>query len=358
MAKRYSHVIRKLTIALVTILVAMACTINANAANMVDVSNWQYGINVTTTGADVIVAKATEGTRYVNRDCDRVVQSALNSGKGAGVYHFAHTYDDPTQEANHFLANTRKYIGKGVVPILDWEPEDPGNTAWAEVWLDRVEKAWGAKPVLYMNQGTENRFNWKPLVKKDYGLWIAAYPLGYTPIYGFNPPAKQPLLKNWDFAVAWQYTSSGRIDGWNGPLDLTVIYGSLDTWRAYAGTMTSKPVPPAPAPAPVRPQKPSPRPVPSGVGKCVVSRRGDSLSAIASRMGVNWQSLTGYRSGNPNLIYPGETICSGKAQPRPSGHVVKRGESLWTIYGAGWPSAAARNGLRAPYTIYPGQVLR
>ena len=38
--------------------------------------------------------------------------------------------------------------------------------------------------------------------------------------------------------------------------------------------------------------------------------------------------------------------------------MVKSGESLWTIYGTGWANAAARNGLRAPYTIYPGQILK
>ena len=38
-------------------------------------------------------------------------------------------------------------------------------------------------------------------------------------------------------------------------------------------------------------------------------------------------------------------------------HVVTAGESLWKIYGAGWYAAAQRNGLRSPYTIYPGQAL-
>jgi LysM repeat protein len=35
---------------------------------------------------------------------------------------------------------------------------------------------------------------------------------------------------------------------------------------------------------------------------------GDTLSAIAGRYGVSIEQITGYRSGNPNLIYPGETL--------------------------------------------------
>ena len=35
---------------------------------------------------------------------------------------------------------------------------------------------------------------------------------------------------------------------------------------------------------------------------------GDTLGAIAGKLGVPVSQLTGYRSGNPNLIYPGETI--------------------------------------------------
>jgi ribosome-binding protein aMBF1 (putative translation factor) len=35
---------------------------------------------------------------------------------------------------------------------------------------------------------------------------------------------------------------------------------------------------------------------------------GDTLSAIGKKFGVDWRKITGYRSGNPNLIYPGEVL--------------------------------------------------
>lgn len=322
----------------------------ANAADMIDVSSWQTGINVTTSGAQIVVAKATEGVNYTNPDCDRVVQDALNASQGVGVYHFAHTENDARREAQHFIDNTRGYIGKGIVPILDWEPSAPWNTSWALTWLQTVKAAWNTKPIIYMNQSTENAYDWSTVVAGDYGLWIAAYTLGYTPIHGFNPPSTQPTLYHWPFAIAWQYTSTGHVGNWNGALDLSVVYGDLNTWNAYANSKQTTPTP-APQPTP-QPNKPDTTcntncitiqsgqyvsmfwpdwwnvTVPSGNPSIVYPgdkichnnnntttttrtytvQSGDTLSGIASQLGINIHNITGYSSGNMNLIYPGETL--------------------------------------------------
>lgn len=395
---------RRIGLVIATVIVTMAMAIPANAANMIDISDWQRGINITTTGADIVVVKATESTTYVNTDCDRVVQQALSTDKGVGVYHFANTRNDPLAEADFFVQQTKGYIGKGIVPILDWEPGGPGNIAWALTWLNRVESRWGAKPIIYMSQNTENKYDWTPVVQQNYGLWIAAYTLGFQPIYGFNPPNAQPVMKHWPFAVAWQYTSSGHVNGWPGNVDLSVVYGSIDTWRAYASGTGTIPAPPYP-PKVTTPSSPSvdgtdeqladrvirgefgsiperqrrlgsryaavqaivnARLGQSGAGAasgvCVVVRSGDTLSGIAARTGKTPYTMWGgYRSGNPNRLYAGETVCyrgANTGNQSSGGHVVRAGESLWAIYGSGWANAAARNGIRAPYVIHPGQVLR
>lgn len=326
-------------------------TPRANAADMIDTSSWQTGINVTNTGAEIVVAKATEGLTYVNPDCDRVVQDALAAGQGVGVYHFAHTENDAKQEAQHFINSTRGYINKGIVPILDWEPNAPWDTNWALTWLHTVEAAWGTKPIIYTYQYVENSYDWTNVVRENYGLWIAAYTLGDTPIYGFNPPAAQPTLYHWPFAVAWQYTANGHVNSWNGRLDLSVVYGDLNTWHAYAGNGQVAPKPtPQPAPQPSTPNTPCDTDcviiqpgqyvsmiwpdwwnvsVPSGnpsavypgdkvchnsgdntrtVSRTYVVQAGDTLSSIAAYLGVSIYGITGYSSGNMNLIYPGEVL--------------------------------------------------
>lgn len=348
MKSRIKAIAYSVIAAIAALLLAFAPS--ASAADMIDVSSWQTGINVTTSGAQIVVAKATEGISYVNPDCDRVVQDALGAGQGVGVYHFAHTENNAVAEANFFIDNTRGYIGKGINPILDWEPNSPDDVWWALTWLRTVEAAWDTKPIIYMNQFTENTYDWSSVVAGDYGLWIAAYPLGYTPIYGFNPPAAQPTLYHWPFAVAWQYTSTGYVGDWGGPLDLSVVYGDLNTWYAYAGSGQVAPTPtPQPTPQPSTPDAtcdtdcvviqsgqyvsmfwadwwnvsvpsgnpsvvyPGDRVCHNGGGNPSASRTyvvqsGDTLSGIAAWLGVNMYNITGYSSGNMNLIYPGEVL--------------------------------------------------
>lgn len=349
MIKRIKTIACSAIAAVVALLLAFAPC--ANAADMIDVSSWQTGINVTTSGAQIVVTKATEGVGYVNPDCDRVVQDALAAGQGVGVYHFAHTENDARREAQYFIDNTRGYVGKGIVPILDWEPSAKWNTGWALTWLQNVEAAWGTKPIIYMNQSTENSYDWSAVVAGNYGLWIAAYTLGYTPVYGFNPPSAQPTLYHWPFAVAWQYTSTGYVGDWGGALDLSVVYGDLNTWYAYAGSGQTAPKPtPQPTPQPSAPDTTCDNncviiqsgqyvsmfwadwwnvSVPSGnpsivypgdrichngggntatTSRTYVVRSGDTLSGIAAWLGVSMYNITGYGSGNMNLIYPGETL--------------------------------------------------
>ena len=350
MTKRIKTIAYSTIAAIAALLLAFAPT--ASAADMIDVSNWQTGINVTTSGAQIVVTKATEGIGYVNPDCDRVVQDALAADQGVGVYHFAHTENNALSEANYFIDNTHGYIGKGIVPILDWEPSAPWDTGWALTWLRTVEAAWGTKPIIYMNQSTENAYDWSSVVAGNYGLWIAAYTLGYTPVYGFNPPSTQPTLYHWPFAAAWQYTSTGYINNWNGTLDLSVVYGDLSTWHAYAGSGQATTSTPTPTPTP-HPNTSNTTcytncviiqsgqyvsmfwpdwwnvSVPSGNPSIVypgdkichnndsnttttshtyVVQSGDTLSGIANQLGINMHNITGYSSGNMNLIYPGETL--------------------------------------------------
>lgn len=353
MARKIKATVYNVIAAIAAMLLALAPC--ANAADMIDVSSWQNGINVTTTGAQIVVTKATEGIGYVNPDCDRVVQDALKAGQGVGVYHFAHTENSAVSEANYFIDNTRGYIGKGIVPILDWEPSAPWDTGWALTWLRTVEAAWGTKPIIYTYQYVENSYDWSNIVRENYGLWIASYTLGDTPIYGFNPPAVQPILRNWPFAVAWQYSANGHVNGWAGGVDLSVVYGDLNTWYAYAG---SGPVAPKPTPQPT----PQPAPQPSTPGNtcntnCVIIQSGQYVSMIWT----DWWNVT-VPSGNPSIVYPGDKVChngSGSTATVSRTYVVQSGDTLSGIaaylgvnmYSIAGYSSGDMN------LIYPGEVL-
>lgn len=348
MVKKIKAVAYSVIAAIAAMLLAFAPC--ANAADMIDVSSWQTGINVTTTGAQIVVAKATEGVGYVNPDCDRVVQDALAAGQGVGVYHFARTENSAINEANYFIDNTRGYIGKGIVPILDWEPSAPWDTGWALTWLRTVEAAWGTKPIIYTYQYVENSYDWSNVVSENYGLWIASYTLSDTPIYGFNPPAVQPTLRNWPFAVAWQYTGNGYVNGWTGGVDLSVVYGDLNTWHAYAGSGQV-----APQPTPQPEQQPSTPDTPCDTD-CVIIQSGQYVSMFWP----DWWNVT-VPSGNPSIVYPGDKVChNGESTATVSRtYVVQSGDTLsgiaaWlgvSVYGITGYSSGNMN------LIYPGEIL-
>jgi hypothetical protein len=52
-------------------------------------------------------------------------------------------------------------------------------------------------------------------------------------------------------------------------------------------------------------------------------KKGDTLSGIGAKLGVNYNSITGYKSGNPNLIYPGEVLSYGGGSNKSAAPAVK-----------------------------------
>lgn len=202
--------------------------------NGIDISNHQAGLNLAAVPCDFVICKATEGTSFVDKYCDGFVQKAISLGKPFGVYHFASGKSSGRQEAEFFYNNIKGYVGKGIL-VLDWE----GNAvkrgvSYAKEFLDRLQELTGVKALLYTYNNCVNSYDWSPVVKGDYGLWNAGYYAGYQTM-GYNPNA--PLKGGtgaWPGAAMYQYTSSGRLPGYSGNLDLDVFYGDRTAWQKYA----------------------------------------------------------------------------------------------------------------------------
>ena len=96
-------------------------------------------------------------------------------------------------------------------------------------------------------------------------------------------------------------------------------------------------------------------------------KSGDTLSGIAAKFGVSTSQISGYRSGNPNVIYPGEVLTIGGGSSAPAKpkttrtYTVKSGDNLSTIakrLGTTVNALVSKNGIANPNLIYPGQVLK
>ena len=125
---------------------------------------------------------------------------------------------------------------------LDWEFDQNsawGNESYLEQVILQVIARTGVFPMIY---APASRYNQVAEVAKRHncGLWIAQYadrnPTGYQ-----NTPWNEGAYT----CAIRQYSGSGRLNGWNGDLDLDKFYGSLDDFRKYYGSSSSAPSKPS-----------------------------------------------------------------------------------------------------------------
>ncbi len=239
---------------------------------VIDISSAQAGLDLSTIAGqfDAVMIKATGGNGYVNPYCDGWVQQAIALGKKWGVYHYfsdGFNGGDPTAEANFFVDNCLGYIGKGMF-CMDWERGgNPfvNNPDMGRQFTQQVKARTGVNPGDYMSESLVVSLDWSGSIADGNWLWCAAYVEDNTPVINFGMDANRDPNPQWDGNVndvMWQFTSTGRLDGYGGNLDCSFFYGTRATWDAYAGTHTAPAPTPAPEPAPTPPPVEEPQPTP------------------------------------------------------------------------------------------------
>jgi len=211
----------------------------------IDISAYQPDIDpakLTTT--DFVIVKATQGTGYTSASFTKQVNAALNAGKLVGVYHYADG-SGYAGEASHFISVIKPYIGK-VVIALDWETGASSaaknaafnNVSYAKAFLDYVKAKTGVVPIIYMSESVAASKDWSS-VAASYKLWGAQYANYNTMNYtqspwssgGWGAWGSKPLIH--------QYSSSGRITGYSGNLDINLFYGTKSDWAAMCASGNS-----------------------------------------------------------------------------------------------------------------------
>ena len=142
----------------------------------------------------------------------------------------------------------------------------------------------------------------------------------------------------------WQWTSSGRLNGYNGNLDCDVFYGDQSTWDAYVGKSTSA-------------AKPQPKPA------------SKTTSQLAEEViAGQWGNGTDRKKRLTAAGYDYDAVqkvvnqkMAAKKQTAYVYYVVKRGDTLSGIaskYGTTYQRLAQINGIANPNRIYVGQKIR
>lgn len=229
----------------------------------IDISHWQKGLDLSKIDCDFVICKATEGVNFLDPCFGTFMKQAESLGKLLGFYHFARPEKYPAKtEARWFVNNAFNWFNKGI-PILDWESDGKANVAWALEWLEEVYAMTGVRPLIYMSASIVNQYNWSNVVNKNYGLWVAKYrDMVIDKNYDMTKAGNAPSVKWWKVYAMWQWTSSGRLDGYSKNLDCDVFYGSREAWGKYAGGQ-----------------------------KTYVVKEGDTLSSIAEAHGLTIDDL-------------------------------------------------------------------
>lgn len=331
----------------------------------IDVSSWQSELDLSQVVCDFVIVKATEGTDYINPYCENHFQKARKLNKKLGFYHFArNSINSAEAEADYFISNTKNYFGIGI-PILDWE-DAVEDVHWALTWLQIVERKMGVKPMIYMSESVVNRYDWANVAKAGYGLWVAKYK-GNDPIYNYDltNSGPEPNVRHWPFYAMWQFTSTGRLDGYNFNLDCNVFYGDLAAWDKYAGISSEVVDPPAPTPQPS---------LKHHIGEHVTFES----CYVSSTAKIGWPPdgealvpdikegiITAIYEGTNNPYLINNDLCfinDGDIQEsKEEFYIVQSGDILSEIamrFNTTYHHLAQINQLEDPNLIYPGQKLK
>jgi LysM repeat protein len=320
-----------------------------------DVSRWQGTIDWDQLSkqfqAVIIKVSGADGGLYPDSLAARNRDEARRVGMAAAFYHYKGA-GSATDQANYMLSQIGG-LRPGEFVVLDDENEGKINAAFCREFAQAIKNTTGLAVPVYSNQGRFqgadlNIPNGAPAIVAKYGANT-----GNRADSGDAPQVPDLNI------VCWQYTSLARVAGITAnTVDMNVFYGSLDDFKAL-GVKGNVPAPSAPAPAPAAP-------VATGNGTYTV-KSGDTLSAIGGRLGVAWQTIAATNGiVAPYTIFPGEVLkvyggAPGQAAATAADYVVVSNDTLSGIgakTGHGWLDIANLNGIKAPYTIYPGQHLK
>ncbi|PSM20295.1 MULTISPECIES: GH25 family lysozyme [Nitratireductor] len=204
-----------------------------HAVHGVDVSRWQGDIDwvkLRGQGANFAWIKATDGGDHLDPLFKKNWRAAKAAGIPRGAYHFFYWCRSASSQADWFIRNVPKEKG-ALPPVLDVEwnhlsacKKRPSREIVLEkmrVFLDRLEKHYGQRPVIYTAPDfyADNLKGAFP----DHPFWLRSVAAHPSKVY----PGRKWLF--------WQYSGSGLSQGVDGRIDLNVFRGDAGEWRKWLG---------------------------------------------------------------------------------------------------------------------------
>lgn len=172
---------------------------------------------------------------YTNVYAAEQAKDCMNHCGLLGLYHFTWGKENPHTEADFFIKQVKKlgYLGKAML-VIDYEAQATRKGRnWIKRFAERVEDLAGYKPVIYASSSIIKE---QRLGSLGYPIWCANYYKGYKKVYGYDTSGMKIGYSN---SIMWQFTSSGRLKGYVGDLDLNVFFGDEADFKKYMGAKKS-----------------------------------------------------------------------------------------------------------------------
>lgn len=276
----------------------------------IDISNWDGEVTADLTaclkqnGIEHVVVRASLERPDLQAITRRQLQALTAAGIATSIYIWMYASWDPAQTVQSAVQ-----LVDGFPETQFWldceETSDVGAPAANVTWIERAVAAirnQGRIPGIYTGAWwwgphTANATNFT-----DVRLWVADYD-GVADVGVWAPFGGWPALTG----KQYQGSDSGAICGIKVDLDVFAdSYRSAASLPSVPTTATSDAGPPAASPPPVAPVVPSPPPA----ATTYTVQDGDTLSAIAARLGVGIDALlaSNPQVTDPNLIYAGQRL--------------------------------------------------
>ena len=197
-----------------------------------DISSWQGDIDIKRLAeqVDFFIFRGYAGSSK-DKKVERNVQLAVEAGKPYGLYVYSYALNiaKAIAEATDLVNLANSFSIKPKFLVIDMEDADgykrkygmPSNSQLEEicrVQCDIFEKA-GYYAVVYASSSWFR--NQLVGLGNRYEKWIAHWPVSGGKQTGNDTSSD---LENANNLGIWQYTSEGRLDGYNGRLDMNYIY--------------------------------------------------------------------------------------------------------------------------------------
>jgi len=168
-----------------------------------------------------VYIKATEGISSQDKKFRENWKNSAQQGLLRGAYHFYYPSRDAGRQADNFIS-TVKLIKGDLPPVVDIEHSNSKSAAkiceGLRVFVDRIEKHYGVKPIIYTNIHFYENFLQGKFDK--YPLWISCY---FEHERFFSE-----FTRTW---ILWQHSEKGNVDGIRGNVDFNVFNGTLEQLR-------------------------------------------------------------------------------------------------------------------------------